>query len=257
MINGYYSDEVPVESVSLDFHKCKGSMSHRFRIGPNSVPEQAYRGRLVFRKGFCACSSCHAPNFDFVRCQFTALFGRCRQEECPPLKPVRGALPAVVEIPEFAATLKAGDFRAVDVTQHQVINKEHSFNNCNELICLYESGGPRRCSLLALPPHGICFSDQCTLIFSGETFDEGYYLVKIHWLEFVNVDSANQRRYRIGEERMLSVHSLVRFRALKLTETSAAANRGRGHTSAPNKLLLLPAAECGLISERTEMQENF
>jgi hypothetical protein len=109
-----------------------------------------------------------------------------------------------VEIPEFAATLKAGDFRAVDVTQHQVINKEHSFNNCNELICLYESGGPRRCSLLALPPHGICFSDQCTLILSGETFDEGYYLVKIHWLEFVNVDSAYQRRYRVGEEHMLS-----------------------------------------------------
>ena len=88
------------------------------------------------------------------------------------------------------------------------------------------------------------FPTDVPVIFSGKTFDEGYYLVKIHWLEFVNVDSAYQRRYRIGEERMLSVHSLVRFRALKLTETSAAAKRGRGHTFAPNKLFLLPAAEC-------------
>ena len=55
------------------------------------------------------------------------------------------------------------------------------------------------------------FQATAPLIFSGEAFDEGYYLVKIQWLEFVSVDSANQRRYRLGEERMLSVHSLLRF----------------------------------------------
>ena len=141
-------------------------------MGPNSVPEQAYQGRLVFRKGFCACSSCHAPKFDFARCQFTALFGRCRQDECPPLKPVRGALPAVMEIPEFAATLKAGDFRAVDVAQDQIINNEHSFNNCNDLICLYESG------CFEGAPFWICrlmesaFQINVPVIFSGKTFDE-------------------------------------------------------------------------------------
>ena len=64
------------------------------------------------------------------------------------------------------------------------------------------------------------FQANAPLIFSGEAFEEGYYLIKIQWLEFVNVDSANQRRYRLGEERMLSVHSLVRFRALKILETS-------------------------------------
>ena len=101
------------------------------------------------------------------------------------------------------------------------------------------------------------FQATAPLIFSGEAFDEGYYLIKIQWLEFVSVDSANQRRYRLGEERMLSVHSLLRFRAIKLLETTGNASRGRSRTMAPSKLFLLPATECGLILERTAIQEKF
>jgi hypothetical protein len=74
------------------------------------------------------------------------------------------------------------------------------------------------------------FQANASLIFSGDAFDEGYNLIKIQWLEFVNVDSANQRCYRLGEEGMLSVHSLVRFRAVKILETSADASRGRSRT---------------------------
>ena len=60
------------------------------------------------------------------------------------------------------------------------------------------------------------FQTTAPLILSGEAFDEGYYIVKIQRLEFFSVDSSNQQRYRLGEERMLSVHSLLRFRAIKL-----------------------------------------
>ena len=121
IIYGYYSDRVFEGCASQDFQKFNGSMSYRFRMGPNSVPEQAHRKKLVVRKGFCACSSCCAPKFDFSNRRFSSLFGRSRREECPPLKPVRGALPAVMEIPEFSATLKAGEFRAVDVAEDQVL----------------------------------------------------------------------------------------------------------------------------------------
>ena len=77
------------------------------------------------------------------------------------------------------------------------------------------------------------FKATALLIFSGEAFDEGYYLVKIQWLEFVSVDSANQRRYRLSEERMLSVHFSLRFRAVNLLETSVNASRGRSRTMTP------------------------
>ena len=66
IIYGYYSDQVLEGCASQDFQKFNGSMRYRFRMGPNSVPEQAHRGKLVVRKGFYACPSCRAPNFDFV-----------------------------------------------------------------------------------------------------------------------------------------------------------------------------------------------
>ena len=41
-----------------------------------------------------------------------------------------------MEIPEFAATLKAGEFLAVDVTQDLRFYNERVFNEFNELTCL-------------------------------------------------------------------------------------------------------------------------
>ncbi len=34
--------------------------------------------------------------------------------ECPAVRPIPGALPAMTEIPHFAATSKVGEFRAAD-----------------------------------------------------------------------------------------------------------------------------------------------
>ena len=52
IIYGYYSDQVLEGCASQDFQKFNGSMRYRFRMGPNSVPEQAHRGKLVVRNGF-------------------------------------------------------------------------------------------------------------------------------------------------------------------------------------------------------------
>ena len=47
--------------------------------------------------------------------------------------------------------------------------------------------------------------------------------MKIQWLEFDGLDSMKQRRYRLGEVRLISVHSLVRGEeAVKLGESAAA-----------------------------------
>jgi hypothetical protein len=60
------------------------------------------------------------PKFDFAACQFNALVGCATRVECPALKTVTVALPASVEILNFAATLNAGEFRAVDAARDQV-----------------------------------------------------------------------------------------------------------------------------------------
>jgi hypothetical protein len=43
--------------------------------------------------------------FDFKECQFKNLVGRASRGYCPPATPVRSALPAVMEVVEFAGTL--------------------------------------------------------------------------------------------------------------------------------------------------------
>ena len=101
------------------------------------------------------------------------------------------------------------------------------------------------------------FQATVPLIFSGEAFDEGYYLVKIQRLEFVSVDSANQRRYRLGEERMLSIHFLLRFRAVTLLETSGNSSRGRSRTIVPSKLFLLPATEWSALRYNNFLRRLF
>ena len=77
--------------------------------------------------------------------------------ECPAVRPIPGAVPAVMEIPHFA-TSEVVEFRAVDVA-------------CDEV---YKKGAP----LLALLPLGTCLSALCT----GGCFDGGWWLFKIQWL---------------------------------------------------------------------------
>ncbi len=119
-----------------------------------------------------------------------------------------------MEIPNFAATLKAGEFRAVDAARDQIEIEGAPFWLCRLMEPAFQTSAP--------------------IVFAGESFEEGYWLVKIQWLEFDSVDSSKQRRYRLGEERMISVHLLVRFRALTLSEpvVAAAAPRGRGRLAA-------------------------
>ena len=81
--------------------------------------------------------------------------------ECPAVRP--GALPAVMEIPHFAATLKVGEFRAVDVAR----DEEY-----------------KEFPLLALPPLGTCLSPLCTFRRCRDSFDEGWWIVKIQWLTY-------------------------------------------------------------------------
>ena len=65
IIYGFYSEEVLKTGSSLDFRKSKSSMSYRFRFDYNEAEDQAKKVRLRVRPGFCACSKCHAPKFNF------------------------------------------------------------------------------------------------------------------------------------------------------------------------------------------------
>lgn len=237
IIYGYYSDEVLQTGASLDFKTFNSSMSYRFRFGYNEAEDQAKKGRLRVRPGFCSCSNCHAPKFNFGACQFNALLGRTMAVECPAVRPVPGALPAVMEIPRFAATLKVGEFRAVDVARDEVYKEGVPFWLCRLLEPAYQLSAP--------------------FVFPGDSSDEGWWVVKIQWLDFDGIDAMKQRRYRLGEVRMISVHSLVRGEeAIKLSEPAATAAAAKTKTNAQRKAIFtLTVDECAKIVEHTEIQE--
>ena len=101
----------------------------------------------------------------------------------------------------------------------------------------------------------LLISSLLTNIYAGDSFDEGWWVVKIQWLEFDGLDSMKQRLYRLGEVRLISVHSLVRGEeAVKLGESAAAkARSGRGR----RKDFKLTAEEFAKVVEHTERRELY
>ena len=70
-----------------------------------------------------------------------------------------------MEIAEFSNTLKQGEVRAVDVASDQVEIERALFWLCRLV--------------------GDAFQASAPIVFGGEAFKEGYFLVKIQWFEFV------------------------------------------------------------------------
>jgi hypothetical protein len=176
------------------------------------------------------------PNFDFKECQFKNLVGRASRGYCPPATPVRGALPAVMEVAEFAGTLKACEFRAVDTAADQVAAEGAPFWLCRLVEDAFQAATP--------------------ISFAGEAFDIGFYLVKIQWLEYIDFDAVSgRRRYRLSaDERMISVHSLIRGHPIKLAKADAPPARGRPPSN-PIQFFYLSKEECGRIIDCAEIQD--
>jgi hypothetical protein len=191
IIYAYYSKEVLDKRAKEDFMPYKDSKKYHFRFGPNDAPEKAGEGKLTVREGFCACSSCHAPKFDFKNCLFKTMLGKAASVVCPPVRQPEGVTTKTGEIAEFAKKVKHGQVRAVDVAADQVTIEGAPFWLCQIVDDAFQAS-----------------SDT---VFAGDHFPEGFYLVKIKWYQFDRLGSRGERCYRlVEEERMLSVHSLIR-----------------------------------------------
>ena len=230
----YYSDEVLSLNSSRDFKAMPGAKKNRFRVGLNEDPARSKFGAHTVRRAFCACSSCFAPKFDFGNCRFQNLVGRAQRGCCPPAKPVRGALPAVMEVAEFAGTLKAGDFRAVNVAREEVHSEDAPFWLCTLLEDAFQATTP--------------------ITFAGEAFEVGFYLVKIRYLEFNDFDAVGRRYRSSSDERMMNVNCLIRGQPIKLTTASAPQTRSQA-ASASTQYYYVPKEECRRIIDSAEIQD--
>jgi len=138
-----------------------------------------------------------------------------------------------MEIAEFARAVKKGQVRAVDAARDQVDVEGAPFWLCQVIEDAFQAIAP--------------------VVFAGDSFDEGYYLVKVRWYEFAKEEN-EKRLYRlIGDERMLSVHSLVRCDPVRLKILEPTANaRGRPPAyTATRALHELSQDECARIALMT------
>ena len=100
---------------------------------------------------------------------------------------------------------------------------------------------------------------SASFVFAGDSFDEGWWNVicEDSVARFDGIDAIKQRRYRHGEVRIISVHTLVRGEeAVKFSEPAATAAAAKTKTSSQRKaLFILTADECAKLVEHTEIQE--
>ena len=89
-----------------------------------------------------ACSNCHAAKFNFGACEFNSLVGRAAAVECQLYGLGRDLSPAVMEIQRFAATLKVGEFRAVDVARDEVYKEGNPFWLCRLMEPAFQLSDP-------------------------------------------------------------------------------------------------------------------
>ena len=239
-IVAYYSDEVLSLKSPRDFKAMPGAKENRFRVGLSEDPARSKLGAHTIHRAFCACSSCFAPKFDFGNCRFQNLVGSSQRVWCPPAKPVGGALPAVMEVAEFAGTLKAGDVRAVNAAREEVHSEDAPFWLC---VLLEENE----------------FQATTPISIADEAFDEEFYLVKIQFLEFNDDDDddeSKQRRYRSNnDERMRNVNCLIRGEPIKLPKAKAPRSR-TAPAPTPKQYYYLPKEERRRIIDSAEIQ-NF
>ena len=185
----------------------------------------------MVRQGFCACSSCHAPKFDFQNCLFKTMLGRALPVCCPPVHQPAGVTTRTGEIAEFAKKVKSGQIRAVDVAADQIAIEGAPFWLCKVVDDAFQAS-----------------SD---VVFAGDHFPEGFYLVKIKWFQFVRLGSGGERCYRlVEEERMLSVHSLIRC-DVKLAPPVEKLGRGRH-----GPLFTLTSSQCSSVMSCAEIQDD-
>ena len=94
------------------------------------------------------CSACCASKFDFEKCvlnrnkKCASLVGAIGSHDVSRVTARRGALPAVMEIAEFARAVKKGQVRAVDAARDQVDVEGAPFWICQVIEDAFQATAP-------------------------------------------------------------------------------------------------------------------
>jgi hypothetical protein len=202
VIYAFYSDSL-LEGAHQQFKAYKNSKFYHSRTGKQTDAAAAETGgSLDLKRIHCACARCKAPIYDFANCLVPNIVGRSTKVDCKRVTGAAGATTQTQALADFAVKLKNGACWPVRVAEDER-NAEGRYWLASVV------GEPER------------LVDSMT--YAGQTFHEGWIVVKAKWYCFVRERVQHARVYRLLQDTAyIPVSAFIRVEgAVKLQRDAA------------------------------------
>ena len=225
VVYAHYDDSI-LAGAHPHFKAYKDSKKYHSRVGMVTDATRAETtGALALKRLFCACQNCRPPTYDFANCLVKDIVGNTTRKET---KRVAGAAQVTTQtqaLADFSVKLKKGACWPVLVDDDQRAAEGKKY-----WICKLEDK-PERLTK--------------GMTYAGQTFDAGFIVVKVKWMEFLREKKHGGEELRMysppASEQIISVSAIIRLdKPLKLQKDT--------QSKAKVKPLALSQAEQARIS---------
>ena len=148
------------------------------------------RGTLALKRLHCACTNCKAPVYDFWNCSLRDIVGKPTRRECVRVSGKAAVATQTQALADFSIRLKRGKYWPVRADDDE-----------------RAAEGPFWLAFIINEPERLAQS----MTYAGQTFNEGWIVVKVKWCTFIRERSAGARLYKVQpEEVFISVGAVIR-----------------------------------------------
>lgn len=147
-------------------------------------------GPLLVKDGFCSCSSCRPPLYDFYNCKLKSQNGKFRRVECKLAKGQVAGVPQLLALEEWAASLEKGQVVAVRVDESEA----GKYNGQTYYLALVL---------------GLAFELPESMVHATQGYEEGWLVVEAQWYDLIQV---SHRGYKLLPGKVLIlVNSMIKL----------------------------------------------
>jgi hypothetical protein len=184
---GFYRDELWAKTPQHYKPSAPKNMHSRSTTA-NADPRTT---NVSLRTAFCSCPECVVPNCNYGACKIPSITGNQQVRAFKPVSTPKGATTQSQSLADFSATLKVGEFRAVNVASDQQ-GAEGSFWLAELLSETTQA--------------------EADYMYGGEEVKAGFLVVKARWLQYTRTDRSGARFYKaLPEDRYLNTNTLARI----------------------------------------------
>lgn len=190
---GFYRDELWAKTPQ-HFKPSAPKNMHSRSTTANADPRTT---NVSLRTAFCSCPECVVPRCNYGACKMKSITGTQKVVAFRPVTLPKGVTTQSQSLADFSATLKVGEYRAVNVASDQQ-GAEGSFWLAELLSEATKA--------------------EADYMYGGEEVKTGFLVVKARWLQYTRTDKSGARFYKaLPEDRYLNTNTLARIAPATLT----------------------------------------